>query len=177
MMCLSLYHLLREALFMRLKIFTSASWTLMILTHRFRKEDLRSMLSVLGKAAGWGSWKKGDLPPSLAGLKKKSIYLGDGTKPGTDFQALMDMHSWKDEPDEVSSRVQGRVSSSLILSKWHTVMCKSLAARDMSACRFILFIIYSSIRSQGYGMASMSPGTPSRCCGFAAFLVDRTKSI
>ena len=39
-------------------------------------------------------------------------------------------------------------------------------------------LIYSSIRShQGYGMASMSPGTPSGCCGFAAFLVDRTKSI
>ena len=32
--------------------------------------------------------------------------------------------------------------------------------------------IHSSIRLQGYEMASMSPGTRSRCCGFAAFLVD-----
>jgi hypothetical protein len=39
-------------------------------------------------------------------------------------------------------------------------------------------LVYWSIRShQGYGMASMSPGNPSRCCGFAAFLVDSTKSI
>ena len=109
----------------------------MILTHRFRKEDLRSMLSAIGATVRLRNWKKGDrdLPPCLAGFEDKSIYLHDGTKSGTDFKALMDMNSWKDEPDEDSSCVQGRVSLSrvsfsLILSPSGTLSCAMVCTYD-----------------------------------------------
>jgi hypothetical protein len=62
------------------------------------KEQLRSLLCAFNWSTLRSMRKHNQLPQGVHNLLKKRIHLGNGRKKGTNFDSIMDIDSWTDDP-------------------------------------------------------------------------------